>query len=92
MEQTLGGMGTLAVEFEWPHEVANGKWLLYLTKIVVAGKSEMECKPPGHVVNELNLTVRPFFKSLGLKLSCSHEVGDAGRLSVLALQQTEGLN
>ncbi|XP_030610282.1 integrin alpha-3b [Archocentrus centrarchus] len=57
MEQPLGDMGTLAVEFEWPHEVPNGKWLLYLTKIVVKGNSEMECKPPGNVVNELNLTL-----------------------------------
>ncbi|XP_070845958.1 integrin alpha-3b isoform X1 [Chaetodon trifascialis] len=55
--QLLGDMGTLAVEFEWPFEVANGKWLLYLTKIVVTGESEMECSPPGEVVNLLNLTL-----------------------------------
>ncbi|XP_032358038.1 integrin alpha-3b [Etheostoma spectabile] len=55
--QPLGHMGTLAVEFEWPYEVANGKWLLYLTKIVVKGDSEVECKPPGEVVNMLNLTL-----------------------------------
>lgn len=53
----LGDLGTLAVEFEWPYEVTNGKWLLYLTKIVVSGESEMECRPPGDVVNLLNLTV-----------------------------------
>ena len=56
--QPLGDMGTLAVEFEWPFEVANGKWLLYLTKIVVKGESEEECNPVGEVVNLLNLTVR----------------------------------
>ncbi|XP_031147162.1 integrin alpha-3b [Sander lucioperca] len=55
--QPLGHMGTLAVEFEWPFEVANGKWLLYLTKIVVKGESEVECKPAGEVVNTLNLTL-----------------------------------
>ncbi|KAM3592384.1 uncharacterized protein V6R79_017677 [Siganus canaliculatus] len=55
--QPLGDMGTLAVEFEWPFEVANGKWLLYLTKIVVKGESESECVPPGEVVNLLNLTL-----------------------------------
>ncbi|XP_003961522.3 integrin alpha-3b [Takifugu rubripes] len=53
--QPLGELGTLAVEFNWPFEVANGKWLLYLTKIVVSGQSEMECNPPGNVVNPLNL-------------------------------------
>lgn len=61
MGQPLGDMGTLAVEFEWPFEVANGKWLLYLTKIVVMGESEVECNPPGEIVNLLNLTVRIFF-------------------------------
>ncbi|XP_062298399.1 integrin alpha-3b [Scomber scombrus] len=55
--QPLGDLGTLAVEFEWPFEVANGKWLLYLTKIVIKGQSETECKPPGDVVNLLNLTL-----------------------------------
>lgn len=60
INQPLGDMGTLAVEFQWPFEVANGKWLLYLTKIVVTGESETECKPAGKVVNELNLTVRRF--------------------------------
>lgn len=54
---SLGDMGTLAVEFEWPFEVANGKWLLYLTKILVRGQSDMECNPAGEVVNELNLTL-----------------------------------
>lgn len=56
MGQPLGELGTLAVEFDWPFEVANGKWLLYLTKIVVSGQSEMECKPPGNVVNPLNVS------------------------------------
>ncbi|KAK5850641.1 hypothetical protein PBY51_001502 [Eleginops maclovinus] len=55
--QPLGDMGTLAVEFEWPFEVANGKWLLYLTKIIVKGESEEECNPVGEVVNVLNLTL-----------------------------------
>ncbi|XP_072230104.1 integrin alpha-3b [Leuresthes tenuis] len=54
--QPLGDLGNLAVEFEWPFEAANGKWLLYLTKIVVKGESEMECNPP-NVVNERNLSL-----------------------------------
>uniref|UniRef100_A0A8C6M0V5 Integrin, alpha 3b n=3 Tax=Nothobranchius TaxID=28779 RepID=A0A8C6M0V5_NOTFU len=53
--QRLGNMGTLAVDFQWPYEVANGKWLLYLTQIVVSGQSEMECEPSGGVVNFLKL-------------------------------------
>uniref|UniRef100_A0A3B4WC29 Integrin, alpha 3b n=1 Tax=Seriola lalandi dorsalis TaxID=1841481 RepID=A0A3B4WC29_SERLL len=60
--QPLGDLGTLAVEFEWPFEVANGKWLLYLTKVVVVGESDTECRPPEPVINMLNLTVRLCFK------------------------------
>uniref|UniRef100_A0A8C6T7G8 Integrin, alpha 3b n=1 Tax=Neogobius melanostomus TaxID=47308 RepID=A0A8C6T7G8_9GOBI len=55
--QPLGDLGTLAVEFAWPFEVTNGKWLLYLTKVTVTTNSETECSPPGGVVNPLNLTV-----------------------------------
>ncbi|XP_030629730.1 integrin alpha-3b [Chanos chanos] len=59
----LGELGTLVVDFEWPNEVKNGKWLLYLTEIVtrVVHGSEVydsPCVPPGpQVVNELNLTL-----------------------------------
>ncbi|XP_017157196.1 integrin alpha-3b isoform X1 [Poecilia reticulata] len=55
-DEPLGDMGILAVEFDWPFEVPNGKWLLYLTKIVVNGESEMDCIPAG-VINPLNLTL-----------------------------------
>lgn len=50
-------MGTLMIDFEWPFEVTNGKWLLYLTEIVVKGTSESRCVPSGNIVNPRNLTV-----------------------------------
>ncbi|KAL4660480.1 integrin alpha-3 [Arapaima gigas] len=53
----LGTMGALEVHFEWPYEVANGKWLLYLTEILTEGTSDTHCVPPGNVVNPLNLTL-----------------------------------
>ncbi|XP_064808851.1 integrin alpha-3-like [Oncorhynchus masou masou] len=55
--EPLGALGTLAMEFEWPHEVTNGKWLLYLTEIVTKGTTETHCVPPGDIVNLLNLTM-----------------------------------
>ncbi|XP_042250034.1 integrin alpha-3-like [Thunnus maccoyii] len=51
----LGRLGNLAVEFDWPREVSNGKWLLYLTEIQVNGTSEPHCTPPGNIINPLNL-------------------------------------
>ncbi|XP_030638834.1 integrin alpha-3 [Chanos chanos] len=53
----LGSLGTLMVVFDWPYEVANGKWLLYLSEIQIMGASSHFCEPPGNVVNPLNLTV-----------------------------------
>ncbi|XP_043109036.1 integrin alpha-3b isoform X2 [Puntigrus tetrazona] len=55
--EPLGNLGTLMIDFEWPFEVTNGKWLLYLTEIVIKGASESRCVPPGKVVNPLNLTL-----------------------------------
>ncbi|KAM9346231.1 integrin alpha-3-like [Symphorus nematophorus] len=51
----LGRLGNLQVEFDWPREVSNGKWLLYLVEIQVNGTSEPRCAPPGNIVNPLNL-------------------------------------
>ncbi|XP_067100400.1 integrin alpha-3b isoform X1 [Osmerus mordax] len=55
--QPLGSMGMLALEFDWPLEVTNGKWLLYLTEIITKGTAESRCVPPEDVVNFLNLTL-----------------------------------
>ncbi|XP_070838183.1 integrin alpha-3-like isoform X2 [Chaetodon trifascialis] len=53
----LGRLGNLQVVFDWPREVSNGKWLLYLTEIEMNGPSEPLCAPPGNIINPLNLTV-----------------------------------
>ncbi|KAM8844188.1 LOW QUALITY PROTEIN: integrin alpha-3-like [Spinachia spinachia] len=51
----LGRVGNLEVEFDWPTEVTNGKWLLYLTEIKVNDSLESHCTPPGNIINPLNL-------------------------------------
>ncbi|KAK6473223.1 integrin alpha-3-like isoform X1 [Huso huso] len=55
--EPLGDMATLAVVFDWPYEVSNGKWLLYLTEIVTKGTAESHCVPKGDIVNPLNLAL-----------------------------------
>lgn len=55
--EPLGVLGTLVVDFKWPVEVTNGKWLLYVAEILTDGTSESHCVPPGKIVNHLNLTV-----------------------------------
>ncbi|XP_066554803.1 integrin alpha-3b isoform X2 [Amia ocellicauda] len=55
--EPLGSLGTLVVEFDWPYEVSNGKWLLYPTIIKTKGTAESTCVPRGNVINPLNLTL-----------------------------------
>ncbi|XP_029015438.1 integrin alpha-3-like isoform X3 [Betta splendens] len=50
----MGGLGNLLVEFHWPSEVSNGKWLLYLTEIQVNGTSHSHCNLP-NIINPLKL-------------------------------------
>ncbi|XP_015225931.1 PREDICTED: integrin alpha-3-like [Cyprinodon variegatus] len=50
----LGHLGNLEVEFDWPKEVANGKWLLYLTEIRLDGTSNPRCIDED-IINPLNL-------------------------------------
>ncbi|KAM6163610.1 integrin alpha-3 [Rhynchocyon petersi] len=54
--ERLEAVGTLVLGLEWPYEVANGKWLLYPTEIMVQGNGSWPCQPPGDLVNPLNLT------------------------------------
>uniref|UniRef100_A0A8C3BQ99 Integrin subunit alpha 3 n=1 Tax=Cairina moschata TaxID=8855 RepID=A0A8C3BQ99_CAIMO len=53
--EALGELGTILLGFEWPYEVPSGKWLLYPTEILTDGNGS--CRPPGGVVNPLNLTL-----------------------------------
>lgn len=53
----LGHHDNLQVLFDWPKEVSNGKWLLYLTEIQINGTSNSCCFPPGNMINPLNLMV-----------------------------------
>uniref|UniRef100_A0A3Q2ZKL8 Integrin alpha-3-like n=1 Tax=Kryptolebias marmoratus TaxID=37003 RepID=A0A3Q2ZKL8_KRYMA len=53
--KSLGRLGNLEVEFDWPKEVSNGKWLLYLTEIQFDHTSNPHCTQTQ--INPLNLLV-----------------------------------
>ena len=57
MGEGLAALGTLVLGLEWPYEVSNGKWLLYPTEITVHGNGSWHCRPPGDLINPLNLTL-----------------------------------
>ncbi|XP_037400807.1 integrin alpha-3 isoform X1 [Pygocentrus nattereri] len=53
----LGSLGFLQVVFDWPSQVENEKWLLYLVEIQMSGTSESVCSPKGDIINPLHYTV-----------------------------------
>ncbi|KAM5212380.1 integrin alpha-3 isoform 1-T2 [Hipposideros larvatus] len=57
MGEGLAALGTLVLGLKWPYEVINGKWLLYPTEITIHGNGSWPCRPPGDLVNPLNLTL-----------------------------------
>lgn len=54
----LGSHDILYVDFNWPMEVANGKWLLYVEKITMETTSKSLCEPKGDIVNPQKFQVR----------------------------------
>ncbi|KAM4622879.1 integrin alpha-3 isoform 2-T3 [Discoglossus pictus] len=55
--EPLNSLGTLVLTVDWPHEVTNGKWLLYPTEVLVNMGTVTPCIPPNGVINPLNLTL-----------------------------------
>ncbi|KAM4031810.1 integrin alpha-3 isoform 2-T2 [Anomaloglossus baeobatrachus] len=55
--EPLNNLVSLNLAVEWPYEVANGKWLLYPTEVLVKIKNETQCQPAGNIINPLNLTL-----------------------------------
>lgn len=89
MGEGLTALGTLVLGLEWPYEVINGKWLLYPTEITIHGNGSWPCRPPGDLVNPLNLTlsVRTPLGVLHLHLICiiSHLHAAGQKAQCLAL-------
>lgn len=52
----LRHLGNLMLTFDWPLELWNGKWLLYLSQIQIQGTSATECSPSA-AIDALRLTV-----------------------------------
>uniref|UniRef100_A0A8C4T1I5 Integrin, alpha 3b n=1 Tax=Erpetoichthys calabaricus TaxID=27687 RepID=A0A8C4T1I5_ERPCA len=89
----LGDKGTLQLELEWPYEIANGKWLLYLMAISTKGTAATRCVPPGEEVNPLNLTVSMSLeKILGKEGKKAAIVRSASRVTVTAIAKLRLVN
>ncbi|XP_074404589.1 integrin alpha-6 isoform X5 [Zonotrichia albicollis] len=45
----LKTFGTASLDIQWPKEISNGKWLLYLMKIDSKGLEKVSCQPEGEI-------------------------------------------
>lgn len=68
----LRHLGDLEVEFDWPMEMANGKWLLYLTEIRLGGTSNLQCTGE-KIINPLNLAMSDDEKKMRRSLGMEEE-------------------
>uniref|UniRef100_G1SD83 Integrin subunit alpha 6 n=1 Tax=Oryctolagus cuniculus TaxID=9986 RepID=G1SD83_RABIT len=50
----LKNLGTATLNIQWPKEISNGKWLLYLVKVESKGLENVACEPKSEI-NLLNL-------------------------------------
>ncbi|XP_040290983.1 integrin alpha-3 [Bufo bufo] len=55
--EPLNDLVSLILAVEWPYEVTNGKWLLYLTEVLVETTNVTQCQPAEDIINPLNLTL-----------------------------------
>uniref|UniRef100_A0A8D0FFL6 Integrin alpha-6 n=1 Tax=Strix occidentalis caurina TaxID=311401 RepID=A0A8D0FFL6_STROC len=53
----LKTFGTASLDIQWPKEISNGKWLLYLMKIDSKGLEKVSCQPENEI-NSLHVAVR----------------------------------
>ncbi|XP_078287571.1 integrin alpha-7-like [Rhinoraja longicauda] len=53
--KALKTLSSAFLNIRWPHEISNGKWLLYPMKIEVEDDETVQCSPL-HAINPLNLT------------------------------------
>ncbi|KGL72406.1 Integrin alpha-6, partial [Tinamus guttatus] len=51
----LKTFGTASLDIQWPKEISNGKWLLYLMKIDSKGLEKVSCQPQNEI-NYLRVT------------------------------------
>ncbi|XP_059812581.1 integrin alpha-3-like [Hypanus sabinus] len=77
--EPLGDLGVLYLTINWPYEISNGKWLLYLTEIEMSGTEDRYCTPDEYIVNELNLkknnqTVQPVRTKRDVALPAANEL------------------
>ncbi|XP_016289190.1 integrin alpha-6 isoform X3 [Monodelphis domestica] len=86
----LRNLGTASLNIQWPKEILNGKWLLYLMKIDSQGLEQINCQPQGEI-NPLNLKPSPH-NSRKKREIAEKQTDDGRKLSLFAERKYQTLN
>ncbi|XP_074071807.1 integrin alpha-6 isoform X1 [Macrotis lagotis] len=86
----LKNLGTASLNIQWPKEISNGKWLLYLMKIESKGLEKINCEPQGEI-NSLQLKASPH-NSRRKREIAEKQTDDGRKFSLFAERKYQTLN
>ncbi|XP_027721719.1 integrin alpha-6 isoform X1 [Vombatus ursinus] len=86
----LKNLGTASLNIQWPKEISNGKWLLYLMKIESKGLEQINCEPQDEI-NSLGLKESPH-NSRKKREIAEKQTDDGRKFSLFAERKYQTLN
>ncbi|ELK04704.1 Integrin alpha-6 [Pteropus alecto] len=85
----LKNLGTATLNIQWPKEINNGKWLLYLVKVESKGLEKIACEPQ----NEINLLdLKESHYSRKKREIAEKQIDDNRKFSLFAERKYQTLN
>uniref|UniRef100_A0A2K5CBV7 Integrin alpha-6 n=1 Tax=Aotus nancymaae TaxID=37293 RepID=A0A2K5CBV7_AOTNA len=85
----LKNLGTATLNIQWPKEISNGKWLLYLVKVESKGLEKITCEPQWEI-NFLNL--KESHNSRKKREITEKQIDDSRKFSLFAERKYQTLN
>lgn len=85
----LKNLGTATLNIQWPKEISNGKWLLYLVKVESKGLEKIACEPRSEI-NLLNL--KESHNSRRKREIAEKQIDDSRKFSLFAERKYQTLN
>ncbi|XP_063115356.1 integrin alpha-6 isoform X1 [Cavia porcellus] len=85
----LKNLGSATLNIQWPKEISNGKWLLYLVKVESKGLEKIVCEPP----DEINpLKLKESHKSRMKREIAEKQIDDRRKFSLFTERKYQTLN
>ncbi|XP_060047386.1 integrin alpha-6-like [Erinaceus europaeus] len=89
LSKPLRNLSTATLNIQWPKEISNGKWLLYLVKVESKGLEEIACEPR----NEINfLNLKESHNSRRKQEIAEKQIDDSRKFSLFAERKYQTLN